>query len=363
MRAKISKCLYCLTLLAAAMSSWLGYSITKHNIRGSIPKPDREILRFENSKQKQLISDESVEAESISAKNHSKNLGVLAQHSWTPVSALHNYNYLQNNRLKCERAYTTVIAIVASAPGNFDRRNVIRMTWIQRAIEFKFAMKVMFILGETSDRSVGYRIKQEAYIHKDIIQEDFQDTYLNLTVKTIGALKWATQSCPRAKFFMKLDDDVVVNVGNLTWFLEKHVPSSNYLGGIPIFGARVYRDPTEKWYTPMEIYPNETYPPYTEGKAYVMSMDVAERIYNHSQTLQIFPWEDIFIGICAKHLNIVPQEIICFLERDLLKVRYEDKLVKSNKTLKNVRFLYVVYDLDVEEMIDVWRAWMSNSWG
>ncbi len=39
-----------------------------------------------------------------------------------------------------------------------------------------------------------------------------QDTYHNLTLKTVMGLKWASIFCPQAKFVLKTDDDIYVNL-------------------------------------------------------------------------------------------------------------------------------------------------------
>ena len=49
----------------------------------------------------------------------------------------------------------------------------------------------------------------EAEEHHDLVVEDFQESYLNLTVKTTYLLKWLNSSyCSRARFILKVDDDV-----------------------------------------------------------------------------------------------------------------------------------------------------------
>ena len=40
----------------------------------------------------------------------------------------------------------------------------------------------------------------------------FQDTYHNLTLKTIMGLKWTSIFCSQARFVLKTDDDIYVNV-------------------------------------------------------------------------------------------------------------------------------------------------------
>ena len=49
----------------------------------------------------------------------------------------------------------------------------------------------------------------EAEERHDLVVEDFQESYLNLTVKTTYLLKWLNSSdCSRARFILKVDDDV-----------------------------------------------------------------------------------------------------------------------------------------------------------
>jgi hypothetical protein len=61
----------------------------------------------------------------------------------------------------------------------------------------------------------------EAEQYHDIVQEDFQDTYHNLTYKGIAGLKWISYFCPHARFILKTDDDIFVN----TFTLFRHLRS------------------------------------------------------------------------------------------------------------------------------------------
>ena len=55
----------------------------------------------------------------------------------------------------------------------------------------------------------------EADTNNDLVIEDFQDTYLNLTLKSTFMLKWLRDHCPSAQFVMKVDDDMFVHPANL----------------------------------------------------------------------------------------------------------------------------------------------------
>jgi len=54
-----------------------------------------------------------------------------------------------------------------------------------------------------------------------ILKENFVDTYHNLTYKGIAALRWIDQHCSHAKFVLKTDDDIFVNMFSLLRLLKK----------------------------------------------------------------------------------------------------------------------------------------------
>ncbi|NXL04549.1 B3GT2 galactosyltransferase, partial [Mesembrinibis cayennensis] len=64
------------------------------------------------------------------------------------------------------------------------------------------------------------------------------------------------------------------------------------------------RSKAYKWYVPREVYPNDTYPPYCGGPGYVLSGDLASKIYGVAQTLPVINMEDSFMGICLHALGI-----------------------------------------------------------
>ncbi len=60
----------------------------------------------------------------------------------------------------------------------------------------------------------------ESRVYNDIIVEDFLDTPYNSTIKSVMMLKYVTMHCPDAKFVMKTNDDVFLNISNLDKFVH-----------------------------------------------------------------------------------------------------------------------------------------------
>lgn len=58
-----------------------------------------------------------------------------------------------------------------------------------------FAVKVVFLVGQTTSNETQAQIGLESEQYGDVIQESFLDSYNNLTLKTIMMLKWVTVNC------------------------------------------------------------------------------------------------------------------------------------------------------------------------
>ena len=77
-----------------------------------------------------------------------------------------------------------------------------------------------------------FQIDEESNSYSDIVQADFSDTYLNLTLKSLVGLKWGAEFCSGAEYFMKTDDDMFINVPRLLEHLHAESKSKpSYITG------------------------------------------------------------------------------------------------------------------------------------
>ena len=60
-------------------------------------------------------------------------------------------------------------------------------------------------------------------------------------------LKWVTTNCQQAKYLMKTDDDMFVNIPMLLKILKAKSQSAGTLIGSLICNARPISDPKNKW--------------------------------------------------------------------------------------------------------------------
>ncbi|KAG7227250.1 hypothetical protein INR49_013910 [Caranx melampygus] len=169
----------------------------------------------------------------------------------------------------------------------------------------------LFMLGK-NEGELGLlqqrTLEAESQRHHDIIQQDFLDSYKNLTIKTLMGMNWVAMHCPQASYVMKTDSDMFVNTEYLIYKLlrPEEKPKKNYFTGNNMRGFAPNRNKNSKWYMPPELYPSEKYPTFCSGTGYVFSGDLASKIYRASLSIRRLHLEDVYVGICLAKLQIEP---------------------------------------------------------
>nr|XP_024217476.1 beta-1,3-galactosyltransferase 1-like [Halyomorpha halys] len=245
----------------------------------------------------------------------------------------------------CKESFDLII-VVFSAPENFAQRNAIRETWGSYNIT---TMRVAFLLGSSVNNGSQLLVEEENAVFRDLIQENFVDSYNNLTVKSVMMLKWFLSNCPSQNFLMKTDDDVFINIEYLSTLISK-VDSHFVLIGRLICKRKPILDPAHKWYTPKYMYQEPFYPNYLSGSSgYVMSRDVTTKLYKAALSTSIIHLEDIYItGICAAKAGVKPRNHPGFSYQNfeiILVMGCKAEIVTRN------------HHLSPQEMYQVWNQW------
>ncbi|ELU16462.1 hypothetical protein CAPTEDRAFT_26430, partial [Capitella teleta] len=201
-----------------------------------------------------------------------------------------------------------LVTLVHSRPHFAHARQAIRDTWGQfsrnrQGQERKNraqSMELYFVTGLSDDEDVNAALKNESAEYGDVIQFGFSDSYFNLTLKSLLDLRWASAFCQRATYVMKADDDVFVNVRSLMSFLRKWGVTQNAILGDLRHHAPVFRD-HPKWGVPYHRFPDDVYPDYLKGAAYVMTADVPGRLAEIAPFANPIHIDDVYItGILTK---------------------------------------------------------------
>lgn len=243
--------------------------------------------------------------------NASLNRAVTSAERWKPpepyyVAYPYKYNLVLNEPEKCQKENPFVILMVPVAPSNTAARDTVRSTWGSERLVGKKTVSILFLLAlpTSEDReTLQQNLLQESEKYHDLIQSDFWDSYYNLTIKTMVMLEWLSVYCQNAPFAMKVDADMFLNVKNLVDMLRS-APKQNYMTGLVARNAMVLRDPRSKWYLPKTVYSPPLYPPYALGLGYVFTLDLPEKLIEAAQHVKPVYIEDVYIGLCMKHLGL-----------------------------------------------------------
>lgn len=273
-----------------------------------------------------------------------------------------SYPYLINHPDKCGGGGgdgkrlddVFLLLFVKSSPENFEQRQAIRDTWGNGSFvwsELGVSMRMVFVLGVHPDAgrrsSVQKALLQEDQVYGDLIQQNFLDTFHNLTAKLILQFHWGHNYCPQARFLMSADDDIFIHMPNLVKYLQELL--SRQSGAKDLWVGHVHRGAppnrrkASKYHVPNDLYPWPSYPDYTAGAGYVVSGDVAAKIYHATLVLNSSMYiDDVFMGICAKAMGVSPQEHVYFAGEG--KAPYHpciyDHMITSHGHATDVRSLW-----------------------
>ncbi|XP_014880413.1 N-acetyllactosaminide beta-1,3-N-acetylglucosaminyltransferase 2 [Poecilia latipinna] len=216
---------------------------------------------------------------------------------------------LINQPMKCNN-HTFLLFAIKSSPANFERRQAVRETWGRDGV-YKNGRRVrsVFFLGnyQPDDPNLSALLSFEAKHFGDILQWDFHESLLNLSLKMDMFLQWTVKYCPRVSFVFSGDDDVFVNTDGLIRYLESldaSQASQLYVGHV-LKSASPLRDPKSKYYIPLTFY-SGPYPAYTGGGGFVISGELMQSLSFVSKLFPLFPIDDVYMGLCMKALGITP---------------------------------------------------------
>lgn len=269
------------------------------------------------------------------------------------AARFNSFPYLLNQNNVCKDKDVLLLLFVKSSPENFERRQAIRSTWGNESYvshELGVILKVVFVMGVHTDVTNSFLLQDLHEEHKnygDLVQQEFLDTFHNLTIKLLLQFRWMHENCAHAHFMMSADDDVFVHMPNLVRYLQdlrRRNVRDHWVGHVHR-GAPPIRSKNSKYFMPFDMYQWNSYPDYTAGAGYVISGDVAAKIYQATLSLNASMYiDDVFMGICAIAAGVSPQEHVYFSGEGRTPYHpciYE-KMITSHGHENDIRYLWKV---------------------
>src|SRR6218665_1519917 len=266
----------------------------------------------------------------------------------------HPFVFIVNPSTLCKNRNVFLLVYIHSHPDNFERREIVRKTWGNVTWYKKTVVLRVFVMGQTENTAHKHLLKMESLHYNDIIQEDFLDTYRNLTYKAVGALKWVTTYCSHARRVLKTDDDAFVNMFVLLRHLQSRLEHGHYGHGTLACNSwkkgRVHR--TGKWAVSTAERRHPGWPTFCQGLAFIMSPDVVSALYNISFDVPYLWMDDVYVtGFLAMKLGIKHQQ----LTRTFVGANQLIRLISGSQWYRC--FFAHVHDLNVS--VIMWKALIS----
>lgn len=253
--------------------------------------------------------------------------------------------------LVCDDATPLLLILIHSAPTNHAKRRVIRETWGKSEEN----VKLLFLMGTTDDPDTEDQLRKENFLHNDLLQGSFLDSYRNLTYKHVMVLKYVIYHCPRAKYILKVDDDVCINMPTFKNFLMRDLSphgAENLIMCNAIRNGRALRGYRTKWMVTLTEYREKYYPTFCLGWCILYSPDVVFRLYVEAQRGGYLWIDDVYItGILAAKLGSVYHTDISPLTLSRREIRRKNKCRP---------FLFGKADMSESEIRSLWEQIINN---
>ncbi|CAH9142950.1 unnamed protein product [Cuscuta epithymum] len=192
------------------------------------------------------------------------------------------------------------------------RRDSVRQTWLPQGeklvkLEEEKGIVVRFMIGHsaTSNSVLDQAVDLEDAQHKDILRLEHIEGYHELTAKTKSFISTAFARWD-ADFYVKIDDDVHVNLGALAATLSRHrLKPRVYIGcmksGPVLYSKNVKYHEPEYWrFGDM----GNKYFRHATGQIYAISKDLAKFITDNGQILHKYANEDVSLGAWLIGLDV-----------------------------------------------------------
>ncbi|MCD7456085.1 Beta-1,3-galactosyltransferase 2 [Datura stramonium] len=222
---------------------------------------------------------------------------------------------IEKGDLPKKRKYFMVVGI-NTAFSSRKRRDSVRATWMpqgekRKKLEEEKGIIMRFVIGHgaTLGGILDRAIEAEDRKHGDFLRLDHVEGYLELSAKTKTYFATAVKLWD-AEYYVKVDDDVHVNIGTLAETLARHRKKPRvYIGCMksgPVLAQKGVRYHEPEYWKFGET--GNKYFRHATGQIYAISKDLASYISVNQHVLHKYANEDVslgawFIGLDVQHID------------------------------------------------------------
>ncbi|GMY36877.1 probable beta-1,3-galactosyltransferase 2 isoform X2 [Fagus crenata] len=210
-----------------------------------------------------------------------------------------------------KRKYFMVIGI-NTAFSSRKRRDSVRATWMpqgdkRKKLEEEKGIVMRFVIGHssTSGGILDKAIEAEETLHGDFLRLDHVEGYLELSAKTKSYFSTAVALWD-AEFYVKVDDDIHVNLAMLGTTLARHrMKPRVYIGCMksgPVLARKGVRYHEPEYWKFGEV--GNRYFRHATGQLYALSKDLATYISTNKPILHKYANEDVSLGAWLIGLDV-----------------------------------------------------------
>lgn len=138
------------------------------------------------------------------------------------------------------------------------------------------------------------------------MQWDFFDSFRNLTVKECLFLQFVKRNTTRVTHIFKGDDDIMVAPVGLGNLIQNQPDIHDVFIGSVLRGSPRITNVHSKYFVPLVLWPYKMYPAYVSGGGYIMSKEIADRLFLATLHNYLFPIDDAFVGVLLEEIGKVP---------------------------------------------------------
>ncbi|CAG5122493.1 unnamed protein product [Candidula unifasciata] len=206
--------------------------------------------------------------------------------------------YIIENPDVCKKENVDVLVYLHSAVDHREVRRSIRESWASHRTFVGINLKLVFILGKPADQMTQYQIESEFAAYSDIIQGNFSDTFKNLTYKAVTLLVWVNAHCPNARYIVKADDDMFVDIYRVISEIVPQLAQKKSAVACDVkTDMPIPRDPRIKWYVNETLLPGRvTWPTFCSGYFLVFTGNSVLQLFEASFGIQqLIPIDDAYL--------------------------------------------------------------------